>query len=171
MFLSNVPADYKQGTDYVAIVTDDLFQMGKQAADVLAKALGGKGKVGWIFHDAQYYVTNQRDNAFKTTIENDYPGMEIVAEPGHRRPGAGRGDRPAPCCCKTPTSTASTSPGPSRPTACWRRCAPAATRKTKVVTLDLSEPVALDMVKGGNVAGDRRRQGLRARPHHGGGGR
>ena len=32
--------------------------------------------------------------------------------------------------------------------------------KTKIVTLDLSEPVALDMVKGGNVAGARRRQGL-----------
>ena len=77
-----MPADYKQGTDYVAIVTDDLFQMGKQAADVLAKAIGGKGKVGWIFHDATYYVTNQRDNAFKTTIEKDYPDIEIVAEQG-----------------------------------------------------------------------------------------
>ena len=75
VFLSNVPADYKQGVDYVAIVTDDLFQMGKQAADALAKTLGDKGKVAWIFHDAQYYVTNQRDNAFKSTIENDYQGM------------------------------------------------------------------------------------------------
>ena len=46
VFLSNVPADYKHGTDYAAIVTDDLFQMGKQAADALAKAIGGKGKVG-----------------------------------------------------------------------------------------------------------------------------
>src|SRR5262245_26053106 len=30
VFLSNIPAGYKHGTDYVAIVTDDLFQMGKQ---------------------------------------------------------------------------------------------------------------------------------------------
>ena len=93
MLLSNVPAGYVQGKDYVGIVTDDLFQMGKQAADALAAAMGKKGKVAWIFHDAQYYVTNQRDNAFKTTIEKDYPDIEIVAEPGHRRSGARRGDR------------------------------------------------------------------------------
>ena len=128
VFLSNVPADYKQGTDYVAIVTDDLFQMGKQAADVLATALGGKGKVGWIFHDATYYVTNQRDNAFKTTIENDYPDMEIVAEAGIADPARAEEIASRDAASRTPTSTASTSPGPSPPTACWRRCAPAATR-------------------------------------------
>ena len=82
VFLSNLPNGYKHGTDYAAIVTDDLFQMGKQAADALAKAIGGKGKVGYIFHDANYYVTNQRDQAFKTTIEKDYPDIKIVAEQG-----------------------------------------------------------------------------------------
>jgi ribose transport system substrate-binding protein len=82
VFLSNVPAGYKQGVDYVSVVTDDLFQMGKQAADALAKALLNKGKVAWIFHDAQYYVTNQRDNAFRKTIENDYKNMSIVATQG-----------------------------------------------------------------------------------------
>ena len=81
-FLSNLPADYKHPEDYAAIVTDDLFQMGKQAADALAAAMGNKGKVGWIYHDAAYYVTNQRDNAFKTTIENDYADISIVAEQG-----------------------------------------------------------------------------------------
>ena len=49
VFLSNLPAGYKHGTDYAAIVTDDLFQMGKRAADALAKSIGGKGKVGYIF--------------------------------------------------------------------------------------------------------------------------
>ena len=82
VFLSNLPNGYVHGVDYAAIVTDDLFQMGKQAADALAEAMGGSGTVGWIFHDAAYYVTNQRDNAFKTTIENDYPDISIVAEQG-----------------------------------------------------------------------------------------
>ena len=31
--------------------------------DALAASLGKKGKIAWIYHDAQYYVTNQRDNA------------------------------------------------------------------------------------------------------------
>ena len=82
VLLSNKPKDYVQGKDYVTIVTDDLFQMGKIAADELAKAIGNKGKVAWIYHDANYYVTNQRDNAFKATIESDYPNIKIVAQEG-----------------------------------------------------------------------------------------
>ena len=42
----------------------------------MAEALGEQGKVGYIFHDADFYVTNQRDGAFKATIEQDYPGHE-----------------------------------------------------------------------------------------------
>lgn len=82
VFLSNVPAGYKHPTDYVSTVTDDLFQMGKQAADVLAASIGGRGRVGWIYHEAANYVTNQRDNAFKTTIQKDYPNIQIAAEQG-----------------------------------------------------------------------------------------
>ena len=82
VLLSNKPKGFVQGKDYVAIVTDDLFQMGKHAADALADAIGKKGKVAWIYHDAQYYVTNQRDNAFKTSIESDYPDIKIVAKAG-----------------------------------------------------------------------------------------
>ena len=82
VLLSNKPKDFVQGKDYVTIVTDDLFQMGKHAADALAAAIGKKGKIAWIYHDAQYYVTNQRDNAFKATIESDYPDISIVAKQG-----------------------------------------------------------------------------------------
>ena len=94
VLLSNKPKGFVQGKDYVTIVTDDLFQMGKHAADALADAIGKKGKVAWIYHDAQYYVTNQRDNAFKTTIETDYPDIKIVAKRRHRRSRARRRHRP-----------------------------------------------------------------------------
>ncbi|HAJ95956.1 MAG TPA: LacI family transcriptional regulator, partial [Actinobacteria bacterium] len=56
--------------------------MGKGAAELLADAMDEKGEVGWIFHDADFYVTNQRDNAFKAVIQANYPNMEIVAEQG-----------------------------------------------------------------------------------------
>ncbi len=82
VFLSNVPEGYVHGVDYVGVVTDDLAAMGIAAADLLADALGGEGKVGFIFHDAAYYVTNQRDQAFKTWIAERYPGIEIVSEQG-----------------------------------------------------------------------------------------
>lgn len=151
VLLSNVPADYKHGTDYVAIVTDDLFQMGKQAADALAAALGKKGKVAWIYHDAQYYVTNQRDNAFKTTIQNDYPDMEIVAEQGIADPARAEEIANA-LLLKNPdlNGVYVTWAEPAEGVLAALRAAGNA--DTKIVTLDLSEPVALDMVQGGNVA-------------------
>jgi ribose transport system substrate-binding protein len=151
VLLSNVPKGFVQGKDYVAIVTDDLFQMGKQAADALAAALGRKGKVAWIFHDAQYYVTNQRDNAFKTTIEKDYPEMKIVAQAGITDPARAQ-DIAQALLTKDPDLDGIyvTWAEPAEGVLAALRAA--GNTKTKIVTLDLSEPIALDMVKGGNVA-------------------
>lgn len=150
VFLSNVPKGYKHGTDYSAIVTDDLYQMGKQAADALAKAMGGKGTVGYIFHDATYYVTNQRDQAFKSTIEKDYPGIKIVAEQGVSDPARAEEIASA-MLLKNPDlgGIYVTWAEPADGVLAALRAAGNTT--TKIVTLDLAEPVALDMAKGGNV--------------------
>ena len=150
VFLSNLPSGYKHGTDYAAIVTDDLFQMGKQAADALAKGIGGKGNVGYIFHDATYYVPNQRDQAFKKTIEKDYPDIKIVAEQGI--PDPARAEELA-------SAMLVQHPDLDGIYVTWAEPADgvlsalrsSGNTKTKIVTLDLAEPVALDMVKGGNV--------------------
>ena len=150
-FLSNLPADYKHPEDYAAIVTDDLFQMGKQAADALAAAMGNAGTVGWIYHDAAYYVTNQRDNAFKTTIENDYPDISIVAEQGISDPARAEEIANA-MLLRNPDlgGVYVTWAGPAEGVLAALRAN--GNTRTKVVTLDLSEPIALDMVRGGNVA-------------------
>jgi ribose transport system substrate-binding protein len=150
VFLSNVPKDYKHGTDYAAIVTDDLYQMGKQAADALAKSMGGKGTVGYIFNDATYYVTNQRDQAFKSTIEKDYPDIKIVAEQGISDPARAE---------EIGSAMLLQNPDLGGIYVTWAEPADgvlaalrsAGNTSTKIVTLDLAEPVALDMVKGGNV--------------------
>jgi ribose transport system substrate-binding protein len=150
VFLSNVPSGYEQGEDYVATVTDDLFQMGKQAADALANALGEEGEVAFIFHDAEYYVTNQRDNAFRTTIENDYPNIEIVDSAGIADPARAE---------EIAQALLTRNPNLDGIYVTWAEPAEgvlAALRSqgntaTKIVTLDLSEPIALDMVRGGNV--------------------
>ena len=151
VFLSNLPAGFEHPTDYAAIATDDLFQMGKQAADALAEAMGGEGTVGWIFHDAAYYVTNQRDNAFKTTIENDYPNITIVAEQGISDPARAEEIANA-MLLRNPDlgGIYVTWAGPAEGVLAALRANGNAT--TKIVTLDLSEPIALDMINGGNVA-------------------
>ena len=150
-FLSNLPADYKHPEDYAAIVTDDLFQMGKQAADALARAMGNTGTVGWIYHDADYYVTNQRDNAFKTTIENDYPDISIVAEQGISDPARAEEIANA-MLLRNPDlgGVYVTWAGPAEGVLAALRAN--GNTRTRIVTLDLSEPIALDMVRGGNVA-------------------
>ncbi|MEV8630948.1 substrate-binding domain-containing protein [Streptosporangium sp. NPDC051023] len=152
VFLSNVPTGYKQGSDYVSVVTDDLFQMGKQAADALATAIGDKGKVGWIFHDATYYVTNQRDNAFKTTIQRDHPDIQVVAEQGIADPARAE---------EVANAMLAQHPDLDGIYVTWAEPAEgvlaalrnAGNTHTKIVTLDLSEPVALDMVSNGAVTG------------------
>ncbi|MFP9135836.1 substrate-binding domain-containing protein [Devosia sp. XGJD_8] len=152
VFLSNLPAGYVHGTDYAAIVTDDLFQMGKQAADVLADAIGGEGQVGYIFHDAAYYVTNQRDQAFKTTIEADYPGIAIVAEQGISDPARAE-ELASAMLLQNPELDGIYVTWAEPADGVLAALRSAGNTTTKIVTLDLSEPIALDMVKGGNVAG------------------
>ena len=82
VFVDNSPKGYIQGEDYVTVVSDDLAQMGAKAGDAMASAIGGKGKIGYVFHDADFYVTNQRDQAFKQTILDRYPDISIAAEQG-----------------------------------------------------------------------------------------
>ena len=98
-----------------------------------------------------YYVTNQRDKAFKTTIEKDYPDIKIVAEQGISDPA--RAEEMA-------NAMLLQNPDLDGIYVTWAEPADgvlaalraAGNTHTKIVTLDLSEPVALDMVKGGNVA-------------------
>jgi len=152
VLLSNVPEGFKQGQDYVTVVTDDLFQMGKQAADALASSIGGEGKIGYFFHDATYYVTNQRDQAFKKTIEASYPKIEIVAEEGIADPNKAE-DQANAMLVKNPDLdgiyvTFSQPPAEGVLSALRNN----GNTKTKLVSLDLDEPLALDMARGGNVA-------------------
>jgi ribose transport system substrate-binding protein len=150
VFLSNVPDGYTHGEDYASIVTDDLYAMGALAADELAEALDGSGQVGWIFHDAAYYVTNQRDNAFKTVIEQDHPDIEIVAEQGLADPARAE---------EIANAMITQNPDLNGIYVTWAEPAEgvvsalraAGRDDVKVVTLDLSETLALDMVQDGNV--------------------
>jgi ribose transport system substrate-binding protein len=82
VFMDNVPKGMKAGTDYVSAVSADNYGNGVVSAHLMAKALGGKGKIGLIFHEADFFVTKQRYDGFKTTIQNDYKDIQIVEERG-----------------------------------------------------------------------------------------
>src|SRR5690606_35795306 len=50
--------------------------------DIMAEKLGGKGKVGLVFHDVNFFVTTNRSDAFKARIKEKYPEIEIVTQGG-----------------------------------------------------------------------------------------
>jgi ribose transport system substrate-binding protein len=151
VLLSILPQGMKQGPDYVNVVTDDLFQMGKRAADALAAAVGDEGKIAYFFRDANSYVTNQRDQAFLKTITTNYPGIEVVAKEGIADPTKAQ-EQAAAVALKNPDLsgayvTFSEPPGEGVLAALRA----AGNDETKLVSLDISDPMALDMAKGGNT--------------------
>jgi ribose transport system substrate-binding protein len=84
--ISNMPSGFVQGRDYVGLVGDDLYRMGEKTAAGLADAIGGGGDIGFLYFDANAYVVNQRDAAFRTAIEQEYPKIKITASQGFSDP-------------------------------------------------------------------------------------
>lgn len=82
VFMDNVPDGLEPETDYVSVVSADNYGNGVVSAHLMAKALNGSGKIGLIYHEADFFVTQQRYEGFKTTIEEQYPDIEVVDERG-----------------------------------------------------------------------------------------
>ena len=82
VFMDNVPEGLVAGRDYVSVVSSDNHGSGIASAQLMAKALGGQGEIGMVFHAADFFVTRQRCEAFKKTLAEQHPGIRIVAETG-----------------------------------------------------------------------------------------
>lgn len=82
VFMDNAPQGMEPGKDYVSVVSADNYGNGVVSAHLMAKALGGTGKIGVIFHEADFFVTKQRYEGFKSTITDNYKDVKIVAEQG-----------------------------------------------------------------------------------------
>jgi ribose transport system substrate-binding protein len=89
VLLSNPVPGFVLGKDYAGIVTDDMFGMGRQAADVLAQSFPDASatqplQIGMIYHDADYFITNNRDQAFRQQLAK-YPQLQLIASKGFVR--------------------------------------------------------------------------------------
>ena len=151
VFVDNSPNGYVQGKDYVTVVSDDLAQMGAKAGQAMAEVIGSKGKIGYVFHDADFYVTNQRDQAFRQTILDEYPDITIAVEQGLADPARAE-DIANALVTKHPDLDGIYVTWAEPAELVLAALRNAGNTHTKIVTLDLSEPLALDMVQGGNVA-------------------
>ena len=96
-------------------------------------------------------MTNQRDNAFKTTIETEHPDIKIIAQQGITDPARAQ-DIAQAMLLKSPDLDGIYVTWAQPAEGVLGALRAARNKHTKIVTLDLSEPVGLDMVKGGNLA-------------------
>ncbi len=88
VFMDNVPKGFRAGDNYVSCVSADNYGNGVIAADLIGEALGGKGKIGVIHYDVDFFVTNQRLEAFEKTMKEKYPEIEIVSKMGFQNENA-----------------------------------------------------------------------------------
>jgi ribose transport system substrate-binding protein len=89
VFMDNVPNNMRAGVDYTSVVSADNYGNGVAAAEIMGEKLGGRGKIAMLYHDAKFFVTNQRDDAFRKTIREKFPGITIVEEAGFTDINAG----------------------------------------------------------------------------------
>ena len=155
VFMDNAPKGMTAGEDYVSVVSADNYGNGVASAHLMAKELGGEGSIGLIYHEADFFVTRQRYEGFKKTIEEDYPEIEIVEETGIAGPDFA-GDAQA-----AANAMLSQNPDLDGIWAVWDVPAEgvmAAARESgrtdlRIATQDLGKNVALSMAEDGLVVG------------------
>lgn len=67
-------------SDYIAFLGSDFYDQGQRAADELATATDGEGKVAILLGSSGNNVTDERNAGFKDRVEEKYPDLEIIAE-------------------------------------------------------------------------------------------
>lgn len=155
VFMNFAPDGMVAGKDYVSVVSADEYGNGVASAHLMAKALGGVGEVGLVFHAADFNVTRQRYKAVKATFAESYPNIKVVAEQGIGGPDF-PGDAE-----KAASAMLTEHPRLKGIWAVWDvpaegviSAARTAGRDDLIITtIDLGENVAIDMAQNGFVKG------------------
>ncbi len=87
ILLDNVPTGLLPGTDYVSLVSADNFGLGQIGAELLSPHVALDGEVGILTYRKDFYVTNEREIAFRRWIEKKRPDVIVrqgeFDEPSH----------------------------------------------------------------------------------------
>ncbi len=152
IFMDSMPEGLEFGKDYVSVVTSDNYGNGIFAAEIMGKELKGKGNIGVIFHNVDFFVNNQRVEAFETTIKEKYPNIKIVVRTGITTPNDAE---------KAVSGMLAKNPDLDGIFAIWDEPAEgalAAARKAGktdivITTVDLGSNAAYQIASGGNIKG------------------
>ncbi len=154
VLLSNPIPGFVLGQDYAGIVTDDMFGMGRQAADVLAQSFATASQdkplqVGMIYHDADYFITNNRDQAFRQQLAK-YPQLQLSASKGFVREQE-TADIAAALILQQPQLQVIYVSWDAAAEGVVEALRAAGRKDIKVITHDLGVNNLLDLAKGGNM--------------------
>lgn len=152
VIMTTPPANYQAGKQFVSIVTESLTDAGKLNATILGDALGGQGDIGYMYHDADFWFTNQRDKAFKAWTSYLYPNLKIVAEQGFTDEAKTQ-EIAAAMIARNPNLKGIYVPWATAAQGVLAALRDAGRSDVKVVTNDLDATLAADMATGGNTAG------------------
>ncbi|MED4473948.1 MULTISPECIES: substrate-binding domain-containing protein [Bacillaceae] len=152
VFMDNIPEGFEPGEDYVSVVSADNYGNGVLAAEILAEELGEEGNIGVIFHDADFFVTEQRTEAFEKTIEENYPNINIKARGGIAGPEDGESVASA-MLTKNPDIDGMFVVWDVPAEGALAAIRSAGAEDLKVSTIDLGTNVALDIAQDGNIVG------------------
>lgn len=75
--IDNVPTGLLPGKDYMSVVSADNFGLGKIAASLLSPHVRHAGAVGIIAYGVDFFVTNERDIAFRKWMAAERPDVTI----------------------------------------------------------------------------------------------
>lgn len=87
ILMDNAPTGLLPGTDYASLVSADNFRLGEIAAELLAPHVKLGGAVGVLAHGVDFFVTNEREIAFRKWLGASRPDIEL-----HREKFIGLGD-------------------------------------------------------------------------------
>ena len=90
VFIDQAVDGMSPGRNYVSIVSSDNLALGMYVADLLAKAVGGKGDVAAMYFANDFYVTNLRYEGFVARLMAKYPDIKLVTVSGHDDPNKGQ---------------------------------------------------------------------------------
>ena len=77
VLLDNAPAGLLPGTDYVSVVSADNFSLGQSAAEMLSSSIGQGGVVGVLSYGIDFFVTHEREIAFRKWMASNRPDVVI----------------------------------------------------------------------------------------------
>ena len=150
VFLSNKPNGYQDGKQDVGVVTYDVSGLGVTTANAIGQYLHGQGNIGFMYYDANFWITNQREAAVLKQLHAKWPGIHIIAKTPIADPSQAQQIVSA-MITKHPDMQALFVPWDSPIAEGAVAALRAAHSKIKIFTIDLGGTDALNMAQCGNV--------------------